>query len=221
MNPPGMSPARGRLRLTRSQARTLPWLTAEKSECTVTHMSRGILSTAESRRPVVAAAAVREFAEGGFHGTTIADVARAAKISPAYVSKLFPTKEKLFVAALETCYDQVLDALESGADSAGSQDPDAVLHAMGGTYAKLIGDRTLLLLQVHAQSVADVPEIGAALRAGLKRMVELAKTRSGASDEKVQLFMARGQLCHLLVTAGVDGVSENWARLLDAGIRHP
>ena len=58
------------------------------------------LSTAEMRVPVVTASAVTEFARGGYHGTTIADVARAARISPAYVFKLFPSKERLFVVAL-------------------------------------------------------------------------------------------------------------------------
>ena len=127
------------------------------------------LSTAELRVPVVTASAVREFARGGYHGTTIADVAREARISPAYVFKLFPSKERLFVAALEDCFRQIVEALTIGAQEAGEQTPEGVLDAMGGAYAELIGDRSLLLLQVHAQSVADIPEVGQALRAGLAR----------------------------------------------------
>lgn len=185
-------------------------------------MARTTLSTAELRKPVVAAAAVQEFARGGYHGTTIADVARAAKISPAYVIKLYPSKEQLFVAALEACFDQVVESLARGAGRAQDTSPDGILYTMGGAYAELIGDRTLLMLQVHAQSVADVvPEIGAALRAGLREVVDFAKSRSGASDEAVQRFIAYGQLCHLIVTAQVDEVPEAWARLLTEGIRHP
>jgi hypothetical protein len=92
---------------------------------------------------------------------------------------------------------------------------------MGGAYAELIRDRTLLMLQVHAQSVADVPEIGAALRAGLAAVTEFAKRRSGADDEQVQQFIAFGQLCHLIVTAQIETVDADWARLLARGIRHP
>ncbi|WP_129790040.1 TetR/AcrR family transcriptional regulator [Promicromonospora panici] len=184
-------------------------------------MARTVLSTAELRMPVVAAAAVQEFARGGYHGTTIADVARAAKISPAYVIKLYPRKEQLFVAALEACFDQVVEALAAGADRAQDTSPDGVLYTMGAAYAELIGDRTLLMLQVHAQSVADVPEIGTALRAGLREVVDFAKSRSGGSDEAVQRFIAYGQLCHLVVTAQIDEVPEAWARLLTEGIRHP
>lgn len=179
------------------------------------------LSTAEVRRPVVAASAVREFAHGGFHGTTIAAVAQESGISPAYVFKLFPSKERLFVAALEDCFDQILATLKAGADCAEDQSPDGVLYAMGGAYAELIKDRTLLLLQVHAQSVAEIPEVGEALRAGLAKVTGFAKSRSGASDDAVQRFIAYGQLCHLLVTARIDEVPEEWASILSHGIRHP
>lgn len=180
-----------------------------------------ILSTAEVRRPIVAASAVREFARGGYYRTTVADVARAAKISPAYVFKLFPSKEQLFVVALEECFARILVAVKEGADASADQSPTAVLDAMGNSYAELIGDRDLLILQVHAQSVAEIPEVAQALRSGLKAVTTLAKTRSGASDEAVQRFIAYGQLCHLIVTVGLEDVPEDWARLLADGIRHP
>lgn len=179
------------------------------------------LSTSELRKPIVAASAVRVFAHGGYHGTTIADVARDARISPSYVFKLFPGKERLFAAALVECFEQVVQALAAGADASPEQTSEALLDAMGGSYAELIGDRTLLMLQVHAQSVADIPEVGQALRAGLAAVTRFAKSRSGASDSAVQRFVAYGQLCHLIVTAGIDDVHEDWATILASGIRHP
>jgi AcrR family transcriptional regulator len=180
-----------------------------------------VLSTAEQRRPVVTDAALRRFAQRGLHATTVADVAGEAKISPAYAFKLFPRKEALFVAALELCFDRILQALADGADACASQAPDDVLDAMGDAYADLIQDRALLMLQVHAQSVADVPEIGSALRAGLARITAFAKDRSRASDDAVQRFVAYGQLCHLIVTVGLDEIPDEWAQLLTRGIRHP
>jgi AcrR family transcriptional regulator len=180
-----------------------------------------ILSTADSRRPLVAAAALREFARGGYHGTTVANVAREAKISPAYVFKLYPRKEALFVSALEACFEQIVEALAEGADASESPAPADVLEAMGDAYAALIHDRTLLMLQVHAQSVSEIPEVGDALRAGLARVVEFAKARSAGTDEEVQRFIAFGQLCHLIVTARLDDVAADWARVLTRGMRHP
>ncbi|HEY0258463.1 MAG TPA: hypothetical protein VGC18_01310 [Lacisediminihabitans sp.] len=47
------------------------------------------------------------------------------------------------------------------------------------------------------------------------------KSRSGGTDDEVQRFVAFGQLCHLIVTARIDESSEEWARLLSTGIRHP
>jgi AcrR family transcriptional regulator len=179
------------------------------------------LSTADARRPVVASAAVRAFARGGYHGTTIAAVGAEAGISTAYVFKLFPGKEQLFVAALDYCFEQIEAAISAGADAGADASPAGILDAMGAAYAQLISDRTLLLLQVHAQSVADVPEIGAALRRGLERITRFAQSRSGAADADVQRFIAFGQLCHLIVTAGIADLDEGWAGILNAGIRHP
>ena len=180
-----------------------------------------ILSTADIRRPLVAAAALVEFARGGYFRTTVADVAREAKISPAYVFKLYPRKEQLFVAALETCFERIIDSLEAGADAAGSPRPDDLLDAMGEAYADLIRDRSLLMLQVHAQSAAETPEIGDALRAGLAKVTEFVRQRSAGSDDAVQRFIAYGQLCHLIVTARVDESSAPWAKIVAHGIRHP
>lgn len=181
---------------------------------------RSILSTAEQRRPVVTDAALRRFSQRGFHGTTVADVAGEAKISPAYAFKLFPRKEALFVAALDLCFDRILDALGDGADGAADRTPDGILDAMGAAYAWLIQDRALLMLQVHAQSVAEVREIGSALRAGLARITTFAKQRSGADDAAVQRFVAYGQLCHLIVTSGIEELPDAWAEILTRGIRH-
>jgi AcrR family transcriptional regulator len=178
------------------------------------------LSTADARRETVVASAIATFAQGGFHGTTIADVAQHAAISPAYVSKLY-TKVQLFVAALEACYERILTTLEAGAGEAGPDaDPAAVLHAMGGAYAALVADRDLLMLQVHAQAATTEPDIAGAVRRGIAQVTDYARTRSQASDAEVQQFIAFGQLCHLLTTIDAFDVDAAWATALTAGIRH-
>ncbi len=163
--------------------------------------------------------AVECFAKGGWAGTTYADVAAAAGISAAYVVKLFPRKELLFVAALDTCFDQIMNTLSEAASTA-SGDPAAVLDQMAEAYAHLIADRAILMMQVHAQSAAAIPAIGEALRLGLERLTMLVSTSTGADDDAVQRFMAYGQLCHLVVTSRIDQLDSPWARLLSAGIRH-
>ena len=180
-----------------------------------------ILSTADDRREAVLDSAIATFAVGGYLGTPIAAVATAADISPAYVFKLFPSKEGLFVAALERCFERIEQALERGAREADGETPTAILDRMGEAYAELIADRSLLMLQVHAQSASDTPEIREALRRGLARITRFAGIRSGADPDAVQRFIAYGQLCHLVVTAGLEEIPEEWAHTLTNGIRHP
>lgn len=179
------------------------------------------LSTSEARREAVVEAAITEFARTGYHGTPIGNVATRAGISQAYVFKLFPGKISLFVAALGRCFELVEEALSAGAAGAGGGSADEILHAMGGAYAELIADNRLLMLQVHAQSAADIPEIADALRRGFARVTRLAKARSGGDDAQVQRFIAYGQLCHLLTTLDIEGGDGDWAALLTTGIRHP
>jgi AcrR family transcriptional regulator len=178
-------------------------------------------STADARRATVAAAAVRVFARTGYHATPVTEVAEAARISPAYVFRLFDSKLGVFLAALDQCFDRIIEALEEGADRAADTGAATVLAAMGDAYAELIGDRDLLMLQVHALSAADVPEIVAKMREGCARVVTFARRRTGAPDAAIQQFMAYGQLCHLIVATGLDDVPDSWATALTAGMAHP
>lgn len=181
-------------------------------------MIRRSLSTAADRRSTIIDAALTAFSRGGYTGTTITDIAHEAAISSAYVLKLFGGKEALFVAALDECFTRVEQALAS-APASGT--PAEILDEMGDAYAELIADRTLLLIQVHAQSVATMPAIGDSLRAGLARITRFAKQRSGAPDSAVQRFIAYGQLCHLVVTSGIADLGDDWANILTDGLRHP
>jgi AcrR family transcriptional regulator len=178
------------------------------------------LSTSDIRRDAVVSSAIAVFAKGGYLGTSVAAVAEHAGISQAYVFKLFPSKELLFVTALEQCFERVLAALEQGAESTSDRTPEGILDAMGEAYADLIGDRSLLMLQVHAQSAASVPEIGAALRKGLRTITQFVQSHSAAPDEAVQRFIAYGQLCHLIVVTGIEADASAWSRLITSGIRH-
>lgn len=166
------------------------------------------------------AAAVGVFARSGYHATAVTEVADAAGISQAYVFRLFKGKLGLFVAALDHCYEQIEVALAAGADRVPDGSAEQILQAMGDAYTELIADQNLLMLQVHAQSASDVPEIRAAQRRGLQRIVEFAAERSGAGPAEVQYFFAYGLLCHLIVTAGLDDLDAGWARTLTLGMRH-
>ncbi|AZM45141.1 TetR family transcriptional regulator [Streptomyces sp. WAC 06738] len=179
------------------------------------------LSTADERRQTVLRTALSAFAARGYWGTTTTEVAKAAGISQAYVYRLFPSKEALFVAVVEHCFVQVRASLERGVAQAGGSDPEVVLSVMGDAYSRLISDNDLMLIQLHAQAAAvSEPAVREAVRQGYARLVEYVRGASGGTEEQVQEFFARGMLCHLIVSAGADAVDAPWTRTLAKGIRH-
>jgi AcrR family transcriptional regulator len=148
-------------------------------------------------------------------------VAQKAGISQAYVYRLFPDKEALFAAVVEYCFARIRDSLTDGAAAAEGTSAEAVLDAMGDAYAKLIADRDLLMVQLHAQCAAvSEPVIREVVQRAYARLVEYVRGVSGASDGEIQRFFATGALCHLVMTVGAEQVDAPWARTLAAGIRH-
>ncbi|MFI6538584.1 TetR/AcrR family transcriptional regulator [Nonomuraea sp. NPDC050547] len=186
-----------------------------------TSPSRRQLSTADERKKVVLETAVSTFAGRGYFGTTTMDVAQRAGISQAYVYRLFPDKETLFVAVVEHCFALIRESLSDGAAAAGGSSPEKVLDAMGDAYARLVADRDLLLVQLHAQcAAASEAAIREVVRAGYARLVEYVRGVSGAAEADIQQFFARGMLCHLVVAIDAHQVDAPWARALSDGLRH-
>jgi hypothetical protein len=92
---------------------------------------------------------------------------------------------------------------------------------MADTYAELISDQDLLLLQLHGQAAAaSGPEVREVTRAGYAQLVEYVRGASGGADEEVRAFFATGTLCHLIVALDAHGVDAPWTRTLAAGLRH-
>jgi len=178
-------------------------------------------STAQVRRQQVLRAATTVFARTGYHATTISDVAEETGISQGYVMRLFGSKLGLFVSVVDQCNERVALALAEAADQVSGGTPEAVLDAMYEAYADLMDEPSLIMIQVHAQGVADVPEIRDAVRRGLANLIDSVKERSRANDAQVQRIVAFGTLCQLVVAVDLDAVRSPWAQTLTDGIRHP
>jgi AcrR family transcriptional regulator len=178
------------------------------------------LSKSEQRRVSVVGAAIEVFAKSGYRGTPVADVAAAANISPAYVFRLFPTKQKLFVATLSACFDRILAGLQAAVEDLPAASPGRLLAAMADAYAALIRDRKLIMLQVHALAASDEPAIRDALRSEQARLIEFVAGRSRAAQPDIQAFFARGQLCHVVAALGIEDSTDRWALQLTEGLLH-
>jgi AcrR family transcriptional regulator len=163
--------------------------------------------TADERRESVLEAALIEFAARGLEGTSTEHVARRAGISQPYLFRLFPTKKELFLALVERCFQRVADAFTAAAaDRVGGE----AIDAMGHAYEKLLEDRTLLLLQMHAYAACDDPEIRTATRAGFRRLWLLVERLTGLSFERVTEFFAMGMLINVAAAMDLSAVDERW-----------
>jgi len=175
--------------------------------------------TAEERREAVLAAALVAFAQGGLHGTSTEDIARAAGISQPYLFRLFGTKKKLFVATVERC---MADTLELFRAAAGDLRGEEALEAMGAAYAAMVTeDRTRLLAQLQAYAACDDPDVREAMRAGFGSLHLFVETVSGLDPEAVSRWFGAGMLLNVLAAMDIWGSREPWATRLLEGLLGP
>jgi AcrR family transcriptional regulator len=172
--------------------------------------------TAAERREAVLAAALVAFAQGGLHGTSTEDIARAAGISQPYLFRLFGTKKKLFVATVERC---MADTLELFRAAAGDLRGEEALEAMGAAYAAMVTeDRTRLLAQLQAYAACDDPDVREAMRAGFGSLHLFVETVSGLDSEAVSRWFGAGMLLNVLAAMDIWGSREPWATRLLEGL---
>ena len=169
--------------------------------------STGQRLSAEERRDSVVAAATIEFAHGGFDGTSTDAIARRAGVSQPYLFQLFGTKKELFLAAVRECFDRTLRHFQSvaRADAAAGGDPALLLHEMGMAYCDLIADRDLLLLQLHAYAACDDDDVRAVVREGFRVLYQEVGRMSGADDDALEQWFAKGMLYNVAAAMGLSG----------------
>ena len=162
--------------------------------------------TSEERREQVIDAAVKEFAANGFHATSTGAIAKRAGISQPYIYALFPNKHELFLAVHRHVVDRIrrafLEAARGGADA------QERLTSMGHAYVELLADRDEILVQMQAHAAAGDPALREPVRQEFLRLTEDVRRMSGASQEQVVEFMAKGML--LNVVAALELPEEFW-----------
>ena len=178
------------------------------------------LKTAEERREAVLVAAIPHFARRGYYGTPTTAIATSAGISQAYLFRLYPTKQELFIAVVERCMEQVREAFRhAAAPHAG--DLDAQFEAMGETYKELLSDRDMLLNQLQSYAASDEPAIRTAVQAQYGRIVDTVRDVTGAPDDRVAAFFAVGMLMTVVSAIGAQDLQEPWVQSLMNGIEKP
>jgi AcrR family transcriptional regulator len=162
--------------------------------------------SAEDRRAMVVAAAVEEFAEHGFEGTTTESIAARAGVSQPYLFQLFGSKRELFIATVREAFGRTWRAFEAAGEAARKVDaaPQSVLHALGDAYCDLLRDRELLRCQLHAYSACADDEIRAAVRAEFHGLYSRVGALSGAPAEMLDFWFAQGMLMNTIAAIAPD-----------------
>src|SRR6267154_5935897 len=167
--------------------------------------------TAAERKDDLLDAALIEFAQHGYEGTSTEDIARRAGISQPYLFRLFGTKKELFKASVSRCFRETLEMFQRAAE--GQRGEDA-LKAMGEAYMDVLeNDRVRLRAQMQAYAACDDPEICAVVRNGFGDLVAYAQRVSGLPAEAIATFFAKGMLLNVLASMEVMDAPEPWARL--------
>jgi AcrR family transcriptional regulator len=152
---------------------------------------------------------VREFAHGGLDGTSTETIARRAGISQPYLFRLFPTKLDLFLAAVGVCFDRVEASFQA---ASGELEGEAALSAMGMSYATLIGDPDLLLLQLHAYAASGNAEVRGYVRGRFEQLIGFVERRTRVDPLAVREFFATGMLWNVVAALGLQDFAELWAK---------
>jgi AcrR family transcriptional regulator len=169
--------------------------------------------SAADRRDAVLDAALVEFAEGGYVGTSTEDIARRAGISQPYLFRLFGTKKELYLASVTRCFRETLELFQRAAE--GTRGEEA-LHAIGAAYMEqLQTDRVWLRAQMQAYgAAAEDADIRAVVRAGYGDLVAYVKRVSDSDWPALWHFFATGMLLNVLSSMDVTNDPEPWMREL-------
>ena len=151
--------------------------------------------SSEERRRQIVEAAIAVFGARGYVGTTTDEVARAASVSQPYVVRLFGTKEKLFLAALRHCMDQLMAAFRQVPPTPDLQERK---ETMGQAYLGLLEVRGLHQLLSQAFMLGAHPVIGPAARKGFAGVWRYLR-ESGFEAEEAQTFLATGMLINTMI----------------------
>jgi AcrR family transcriptional regulator len=110
---------------------------------------------AADRRQHLVETAIRLFIEGSYHGTTTAEIARAAGVSEPILYRHFASKRDLYLAGLEHVWAKTRDGWERLLDE--SPDACAAVEAIGKGHVSVRSPK-LQLAELWVQALSDASE---------------------------------------------------------------
>jgi AcrR family transcriptional regulator len=166
--------------------------------------------SAEERREEILAIAVRQFAEGGYRGTSTEAIAREAGISQPYLFRLFRTKRELFLACSDRACAHVREVFGRVAAEAPAGER---LDRMGAAYIdELLPERHEILMLMQSYVAGADPEIQGHVRRAYMELVREVAELAGVPPADTYTFFAKGMLLNVIAALDIpveDGI-ESW-----------
>ncbi len=156
---------------------------------------------AADRRKHLIETAIRLFTEGSYHGTTTAEIARAAGVSEPILYRHFASKRELYLAALEHVWARTRETWERALDEA--PDTCAAIEAIGKGHVSVRSPK-LQLAELWVQALSEASEDGELKRHLRGHMREV--------HDFVADLVRRGQ-AEGAIAAERDADSEAWIML--------
>jgi AcrR family transcriptional regulator len=158
------------------------------------------MAAADRRRHLVETA-IRLFTEGSYHGTTTAEIARAAGVSEPILYRHFASKRDLYLAALEDVWTRTRETWERKLDEA--PDACAAIEAIGKGHVSVRSPK-LQLAELWVQALSEASE-DPVLKRHLRR--HMREVHDFVAD-----LIRRGQ-AQKAIAAERDADSEAWIML--------
>ncbi|MBN8867990.1 MAG: TetR/AcrR family transcriptional regulator [Solirubrobacterales bacterium] len=150
----------------------------------------------EARRAEVIDAALIEFGQYGYAGTSTSMIASRAGIRQPYIYALFENKRALFLACHDVLNDRIRETFRENMDPEDSSYER--LRKMGLAYLELINDDNRVRCHLHVFAAAGIDDLKEPIRVGFNQLFDDVVEMSGAEPPDVARFFASGMLINAM-----------------------
>lgn len=162
---------------------------------TVSTKKKSRVPQAERRVDVIDAALI-EFGQTGFDGTTTSMIAERAGIQQPYIYALFENKRHLFLTCQEVLYERMMAIFEKAFEPEDS--PHERLRKMGIAYLTLLGDEAWVQCHLQILAASGHPDLRPQIRDAFVETFADIEELTGATPEQVARFFASGILINAM-----------------------
>jgi AcrR family transcriptional regulator len=176
------------------------------------------MAAADRRRHLVETA-IRLFTDGSYHGTTTAEIARAAGVSEPILYRHFASKRDLYLAALEDVWAKTREAWER--TLAEAPDACAAVEAIGKGHVSVRSPK-LQLAELWVQALGEAsqdPDLRRHLRRHMREVHDFVADliRRGQAQGAIAAERDADSEAWIMLAGGILGMVGRRVGLLDDG----